>query len=81
MKAIQRSSCRVMKKLYTSIKGYTAAVGLIILALSMIALVVFLVTYFYSMFDNTSYKFIIIFLLIIILSNILAKIAHKYIQL
>ena len=61
-------------------KKYIAQVGLILLALGIVAGVVYLIPVIMEMFSNASYKFVLIFILLILFSNILAKIIYKYFE-
>lgn len=61
-------------------KKYAAQIGLILLAFFVMAVTVYLVPVIMRVFPNVSYRFVLIFLLIILVSNILAKIAYKYFE-
>lgn len=61
-------------------KKYLAQIGLIFLALAVVAATLYVGPLIMKAFTNVSYKFVLIFLLLIVVSNILAKIAHKYFE-
>jgi uncharacterized membrane protein YfcA len=55
--------------------------ALILLALSIIAGAIYGAPFIMSILPNVSYKFVLFFLIVILLSNILAKIIYVYINL
>lgn len=61
-------------------KKFAAQVGLILLSFAVISGAVYVLPMVLQVFYNTSYRFVIFFLLLILLSNILAKIAYKYFE-
>lgn len=62
-------------------KNYIIPVSLILLALAIIAGSIYLTPILFTTLDKLSYRFVLIFLLFIISSNLLAKIARTYINL
>jgi hypothetical protein len=54
--------------------------GFLVLAVGFLVLSGFLIYAFIDLLNNTSYRFVAIFVSLILLSNILAKVAIKYIE-
>lgn len=61
-------------------KKYAAQVGLVLLALGVVALAIYAVPQVLRFFPNASYRFVLFFLILIFISNLLAKIAYKYFE-
>lgn len=62
-------------------KKHAIQFGLILLFLVVAAGTVYLAPLILKMFPNGSYRFVFFFLIVILSSNILAKIAYKYFEL
>jgi membrane protein implicated in regulation of membrane protease activity len=61
-------------------KKYIAQLGLILLAFAMVAGALYLVPFIMGAFSSVSYKFVLVFIFLIIFSNLLAKIVYKYFE-
>lgn len=61
-------------------KKYAIQIGLVLLAFAVLAGAAYLGPLIMRVFPNASYRFVLFFLLIILISNILAKIAYKYFE-
>lgn len=61
-------------------KKYAIQIGLILLSFAVVAGVAYITPHILRLFPNPSYQFVLFFLLIILTSNVLAKIAHKYFE-
>lgn len=61
-------------------KKYLAQVGLVLLSFVVIVGAVYLTPLVFTTFPNASYRFVLFFLLLILVSNVLAKIAYKYFE-
>lgn len=61
-------------------KKYVTQVSLILLALTVVAATIYLAPRVTTIFPNASYRFVLFFLLLILMSNILAKIVYKYFE-
>lgn len=55
--------------------------GLVFLGILVVAITMRLAPLIFDMLPNASYRFVLLFLLIIVASNVLAKLAVKYISL
>jgi hypothetical protein len=62
-------------------KKYIIQPGLVLLFLLVLGGTIYIVPILFEMLDKVAYKFVLLFLLFILVSNILAKIAYKYINL
>lgn len=54
--------------------------GLVIVALSVFGLGTYLIPRALGLFSNMPYQLVFLFLAVVIMSNVLAKIVHKYIS-
>lgn len=61
-------------------KKYLAQVGLVLLSLAVIAGAAYITPLVLTTFPNASYRFVLFFLLLILVSNVLAKIVYKYFE-
>lgn len=61
-------------------KKYASQVGLILLAFAALALSLYVAPQIMKIFPSASYRFVLFFLLLIVTSNVLAKIAYKYFE-
>jgi hypothetical protein len=61
-------------------KRYAIQVGLILLALAVSAGAIYIIPKILHFFPSGSYRFVLFFLLLILMSNILSKISYKYFE-
>ena len=61
-------------------KKYLAQVGLVLFSFAVIVGTVYITPLVLTTFPNASYRFVLFFLLLILVSNVLAKIAYKYFE-
>jgi membrane protein implicated in regulation of membrane protease activity len=61
-------------------KNYVAQPGLVLLALGIIAIVAYALPLLLDLFASVPYKFVLFFLVIVAASNVLAKMALRYVN-
>lgn len=61
-------------------KRFATQVGLVLLSFAIVGGVAYLAPKIMTEFPNASYRFVLFFLLIILASNVLSKIAYKYFE-
>lgn len=61
-------------------KHITEQSGLVLLAFAVIGITAYLMPLMLDLFQNVSYRFVIMFLVLVLASNILAKIARRFLN-